>query len=81
MTTDQILILHRASPFRPFVLFLSDTRSLEIPNVECFGLAEDASSFMLFQPPDVIEIIDQPTSSLCSSTSQHPLEDEFILLH
>jgi hypothetical protein len=58
MTTEQILILHRASPFRPFVLFLSDTRSLEIPNVECFGLAEDASSFMLFQPPDVIEIID-----------------------
>jgi hypothetical protein len=46
MTTEQILILHRASPFRPFVLFLSDTRSL------------DASSFMLFQPPDVIEIID-----------------------
>jgi len=46
MTTEQILILHRASPFRPFVLFLSDTLSL------------DASSFMLFQPPDVIEIID-----------------------
>jgi hypothetical protein len=58
MTTEQILILHRASPFRPFVLFLSDARTLEIPNVECFGLAEDASSFMLFQPPDVIEIID-----------------------
>ncbi len=58
MTTEQILILHRASPFRPFVLFLSDARTLEIPNVECFGLAEDASSFMLFHPPDVIEIID-----------------------
>jgi hypothetical protein len=81
MTTDQILILHRASPFRPFVLFLSDIRSLEIPNVECFGLAEDASSFMLFQPPDVIEIIDPPTPSLCSSTSRHPREDEFIFLH
>ena len=58
MTTEQILILHRASPFRPFVLFLSDTRTVEVPNVECFGLAEDASSFMLFQPPDVIQIID-----------------------
>jgi hypothetical protein len=58
MTTEQILILHRASPFPPFVLFLSDARTLEIPNVECFGLAEDGSSFMLFQPPDVIEIID-----------------------
>jgi len=58
MTTDQILILHRASPFQPFVLFLTDTRILEVPNVECFGLAEDGSSFMLFQPPDVIEIID-----------------------
>jgi hypothetical protein len=81
MTTDQILILHRASPFRPFVLFLSDTRSLEIPNVECFGLAEDASSFMLFQPPDVIEIIDPTHVVSGSSTSQHPLEDEFILLH
>ena len=46
MTTEQVLILHRASPFRPFVLFLSDTLSL------------DASSFMLFQLPDVIEIID-----------------------
>jgi hypothetical protein len=58
MTTEQILIRHRASAFRPFVLFLSDALRLEIPNVECFGLAEDASSFMLFQPPDVIEIID-----------------------
>jgi hypothetical protein len=58
MMTEQILILHHASPFRPFVLFLSDGRTLEIPNVECFGLADDASSFMLFQPPDVIEIID-----------------------
>ena len=27
-------------------------------NVECFGLAEDASSFALFQPPALIEIID-----------------------
>jgi hypothetical protein len=58
MTTEQILILHRASPFRSFVLFLSDARNLKVPNVECFGLAEDASSFMLFQPPEVIEIID-----------------------
>ena len=58
MTTEQILILHRASPFRPFVLFLSHARRLEIPNVECFGLAGDTSSFMLFQPPTVVEIID-----------------------
>jgi hypothetical protein len=58
MTTQQILILHRASPFRAFVLFLTDGRSLEVPNVECFGLADDASSFALFQPPELIEIID-----------------------
>jgi hypothetical protein len=58
MTTQQILVLHRASPFRAFVLFLSDGRTLEVPNVECCGLAEDASSFALFQPPELIEIVD-----------------------
>jgi hypothetical protein len=58
MTTQQILLLHRASPFRAFVLFLTDGSNLKIPNVECFGLAEDASSFALFQPPALIEIID-----------------------
>jgi hypothetical protein len=58
MTTQQILVLHRASPFRAFVLFLTDGRTLEVPNVECFGLAEDASSFALFQPPALVEIVD-----------------------
>gem|GEM_PF-4840898 len=58
MTTRQIPVLHRASPFRPFVLFLSDGRSLKVTNVECFGLTEDASSFALFQPPALVEIVD-----------------------
>lgn len=58
MTTQQILVLHRASPFRAFVLFLTDGRTLEVPNVECFGLAEAASSFALFQPPELVAIVD-----------------------
>ncbi len=58
MTTRQILVLHRASPFRPFVLFLSDGRSLKVTNVECFGPAEDASSFARFQPLGLVEIVD-----------------------
>ena len=58
MTTEQILLRHRATPFRAFVIFLADGRTMNVPNVECFSLAEDGLSFILFEPPRQIDIID-----------------------
>ncbi len=58
MTTQQLLLLHRASPFRPFVIFLDDGRTMDVANVECFGLGEDGFSFTLFEPPHVLNVLD-----------------------
>lgn len=58
MTTEVLLELHRAQPFRPFQMRLVDGRSLVVANPEFFLFADDRRCVGIFEPPNLNQIID-----------------------
>ena len=58
MSPQLLYHLQQSSPFRTLQLHLTDGRALHFENSECFSLADDGQSFLIFTPPGTYEYLD-----------------------
>ena len=58
MTTDRLLDLWRAQPFRPFVIHLADGREVEVAHPEFMTRSPSGRTIVVYQPDESLNIID-----------------------
>ncbi len=58
MTIEQLRQMHRAQPFRPFLLHLADGRSLKVEHPEALLQSASGRTIVVARPDDVIEVLD-----------------------
>jgi hypothetical protein len=58
MTIEQLRRAHQARPFKPFTLFLTDGRTMEVRYPEVLAVFPAGRSIILTQPDDSYDVID-----------------------
>jgi hypothetical protein len=70
MTIEELRKVHRAAPFRPFTIYLTDGRSFLVPRREFFSHSPSGRTVIVATPDDAFEIIDL---LLVSNLKVHPV--------
>jgi hypothetical protein len=58
MTTEQLRAAYQARPFRPFVMYLADGRSIPVHSPEFVFTTPSGRTIVVGQPDDTVNIID-----------------------
>jgi hypothetical protein len=58
MTTDQLLNVWKATPFRPFVIHLADGRDIEVAHPDFLSRSPSGRSIIVYQPDESFNAID-----------------------
>ena len=58
MTVEQLRVFHRATPFKPFEIYLADGRILDVNHPEGLAMTPSGRTISVAMPDDTLQIVD-----------------------